>query len=172
MLGERIMGSGIFLELSKHHLLAPDGRSMERDVIRHPGAVAVVPVLRDDVVLIRQHRTAVRRFLLEIPAGKLDIRGEDPAEAARRECVEEVGLQPVELEPLCEFFTAPGFTDERIALFLAEEPVPVEASPIGAEEEVSEIVRLPIARAVEMIWEGEIVDAKTQIGLLMIGSRR
>ncbi len=172
MLGERIMGSGVFLELSKHHLLAPDGRSMERDVIRHPGAVAVVPVLGDDVVLIRQHRTAVRRFMLEIPAGKLDIRGEDPAEAARRECVEEVGLQPVKLEPLCEFFTAPGFTDERITLFLAEEPVPVESSPIGAEEEVSEIVRLPIARAVEMIWEGEIVDAKTQIGLLMIGGRR
>jgi ADP-ribose pyrophosphatase len=172
MLGERVMATGVFLELTRHHLLAPDGRSMERDVIRHPGAVAVVPLLGEDVVLIRQHRSAVRSFLLEIPAGKLDIRGEDPAEAARRECVEEVGLQPRTLEPLCEFFTAPGFTDERIALFLAQDPVPVEAAPVGAEEEVSEIIRLPLTRAIEMIGEGEIVDAKTQIGLLMIGGRR
>ena len=166
------MGTGVFLELTRHHLLAPDGRSVERDVIRHPGAVAVVPLLGEDVVLIRQHRSPVRSFLLEIPAGKLDIRGEDPAEAARRECVEEVGLEPVTLEPLCEFFTAPGFTDERIALYLAEDPLPVQSAPVGAEEEVSEVVRMPLARAIELIWEGAIVDAKTQIGLLMTGSRR
>ncbi len=81
-------------------------------------------------------------------------------------------MEPVTLEPLCEFFTAPGFTDERIALYLAEDPLPVQSAPVGAEEEVSEVVRMPLARAIELIWEGAIVDAKTQIGLLMTGSRR
>ncbi len=96
-LGERLIATTSFMEIVRRYYLAPDGRVARREIIRHPGAVAVVPVIDGDVVLISQHRVAIDSDLLEIPAGKCDIPGEDPETTARRECEEEVGYRPKRL---------------------------------------------------------------------------
>ena len=157
-----------FLEIVRRHYLAPGGRSARRDVIHHPGAVAVVPVIDDDVVLISQQRVAIDRDLLEIPAGKCDVPGEDPETTAIRECVEEVGYRPNRMTLLQGFFTTPGFTDEFIWLYLADELEPVESRPHGVEEERAEVVRMPIAEALRRVRDGDILDAKTLIGLMAL----
>lgn len=168
LLGERLIADGSFLEVARRHYLASDGRSAQREVIRHPGAVAVVPLIEGDVVLISQHRVAVDQDLLEIPAGKRDEPGEDPETTAIRECEEEVGYRPNRLTLLQTFYTAPGFTDECILVYLAEELEPVPLRPRGIEEEQAEVVRLPIAEALRRVRDGEIQDAKTLIGLLAL----
>lgn len=171
-LGERLIATTSFLELARRYYVGPRGRLARREVIRHPGAVAVVPVIGDDVVLISQHRVAIDRDLLEIPAGKCDIAGEDPQETAIRECEEEVGYRPNRLKLLHTFFTTPGFTDEEIWLYLAEDLEPVRSRPQGIEEERAEVVRVPIAEALRMVRDGEIVDAKTLIGLMAIAKEQ
>jgi ADP-ribose pyrophosphatase len=167
-LGERHLATTSFLSMVRRHYLAPQGRSVRREVIRHPGAVAVVPVIDGEVVLISQHRVAIGRDLLEIPAGKCDAPGEDPEATAIRECEEEVGFRPNRLTLLHTFYTTPGFTDEVIWLYLAEDLVPVETRPQGFEEERAAVVRLPIEEAMRKVRDGEITDAKTLIGLMAI----
>jgi ADP-ribose pyrophosphatase len=171
-LGERLIATTSFMEIARRYYLAADGRSARREVIRHPGAVAVVPVIDGDVVLIAQHRVAIDTDLLEIPAGKCDIPGEDPETTARRECEEEVGYHPNRLTLLQTFYTTPGFTDELIWLYLAEDLEPVESRPQGIEEERAEVVRLPIEEALRRVRDGEILDAKTLIGLMAIAKER
>jgi ADP-ribose pyrophosphatase len=167
-LGERIIANGSFLEIARRHYLTAGGRSARREVIRHPGAVAVVPVIDGDVVLISQHRVAVDQDLLEIPAGKRDQPGEDPEATAIRECEEEVGYRPKRLTLLQTVYTTPGFTDECIWVYLAEDLEQVETRPQGIEEEGAEVVRLPIGEALRMVRDGEIRDAKTLIGLMAL----
>ncbi len=168
LLGRRFIAAGSFIEVSRRHYLSAGGRSARREIIHHPGAVAVVPVIDGHVVLISQHRVAVEEDLLEIPAGKLDKPGEDPLATAVRECEEEVGLRPKRLTLLHTFYTTPGFTDECIWLYLAEELERVESRPQGIEEELAEVVRLPVAEALRRVRDGEIRDAKTLIGLLAL----
>jgi ADP-ribose pyrophosphatase len=167
-LGERRVAEGSFLKFVRRHYLAPGGRSVRREVIEHPGAVAVVPVIDGDVVLISQYRVAVDEELLEIPAGKCDEPGEDLRTTAIRECEEEVGFRPGRLTLLQTCYTTPGFSDEVIHIFRAEELDPVPVRPAGIEEEHAEIVRLPIPEAVRRVRNGEIRDAKTVIGLLAL----
>jgi len=146
----------------------PNGVTVHLEILRHPGAAAVVPLHADgSVTLIRQHRHAAGGTIWEIPAGKLDP-GEDPATCARRELAEEAGLDgPV--EPLLPLLTTPAFTDEVIHLYVATELVPV---PVAREaDEVIETVRLPLAEAVAMIRRGEITDAKTAVALLLVAGR-
>jgi ADP-ribose pyrophosphatase len=130
--------------------------------------VAVVPLIDGDVVLISQHRVAIGQDMLEIPAGKCDEPGEAPETTARRECEEEVGFRPGKLTLLTSFYTTPGFTDELIWLYLAEELTPVPSRPVGIEEEQAEVVRIPIEEALRRVREGHIRDAKTVIGLLAL----
>lgn len=171
-LGERHIATTSFMEIVRRFYVAPDGRLARREIIRHPGAVAVVPVIDGDVVLISQHRVAIDSELLEIPAGKCDIPGEDPETTARRECEEEVGYRPKRLTLLHTFYTTPGFTDECIWLYLAEDLEPVESRPQGIEEERAEVVRIPIDEALRRVRDGEILDAKTLIGLMAIAKER
>ena len=171
LLGERFIAGGSFLRIARRHYLAAGRRSVRRDVINHPGAVAVVPLIDDDVVLISQHRVAVDQDLLEIPAGKRDEPGEDLETTAIRECEEEVGFRPRQLTFLLAFYTTPGFTDECIWLYLAEDLEPVEPRPQGVEEERARVVRLPVAEALRRVRSGEIRDAKTLIGLLALEDR-
>jgi len=140
----------------------------EREVVHHPGACAIVALPDDDdVILVRQLREAVRRRLLEIPAGILDVDGERDADCAARELFEETGYRASEVEPLTTILTSPGFADERIALYLAR------AEPAdGPGEEGVEVVRMQLERAVTLIDTGEIVDAKTVTGLLLATARR
>ncbi len=165
LLGSRRAGQGRLVSLDRcyyrvrHHGLAV------RDLVRHPGSVAVVPLIEGDVVLIRQHRTAVGRALLEIPAGLRDHPDEPPEVTAARECEEEIGYRPARLTLLRRFYTSPGFTDEELLLYLAEELTEAAVRPQGAEEQGAQVVRLPLAEAMRMVAEGEIVDAKTLVGL-------
>lgn len=137
-----------------------------REIVHHPGACAVVALTAaGEVVLVRQFRPAVKRALLEIPAGVLDVAGEDSATCAARELLEETGYRASgPLEPLGPILTTPGFTDERIDLFLARDVQP--GTPNPGEDEQIEVVLMALDEARAAIADGLIVDAKTIVALL------
>lgn len=155
-----------FFDIENLHYVDSGGRPVVRSVVRHPGAVVVVPLLDDAVVMIRQFRVAAGRPLLELPAGKLDVAGEPLEEAARRECEEEIGYRPGRLRHLSAFWNSPGFTDEHTTVFLATDLEPVARAPHGPEEETSEVVVLPVDEIVDLLDSGGIDDGKSLIGLL------
>jgi ADP-ribose pyrophosphatase len=139
------------------------------DVVRHPGAAAVVPFLSDDeVLLIRQYRHAAGGMILEVPAGKLDA-GETPEVCVRRELQEETGQRAGRIEALGWIWTTPGFTDEKIYLFAAFDLVSVPQHL--DDDEVIELVPTPLSRALEMVWCGEIKDAKSALALIHAARR-
>jgi ADP-ribose pyrophosphatase len=141
----------------------------QRDVVHHPGSAVIVPVHDDGtVVLVRQYRHPAVRYLLELPAGTLDD-GERPEAGAARELEEELGLHAERLDKLTEFFVSPGFLEEKMWVYLATGLT--AGKPHPDEDEVLDIVRLPIGDALEMITSGEIQDAKTIIGLMLAAPR-
>ncbi|MDQ8161275.1 MAG: NUDIX hydrolase [Gemmatimonadota bacterium] len=146
----------------------PDGSTGELEMVRHPGASAVVPLLGDldddpEVLLIRQYRYAAEGYLYEIPAGRLDP-GEAPLACAHRELAEETGYTATRVEHLFTMFTTPGFTDEKIHLFVATGLVAGEAK--READEFMELAPTKLSRALSMIEQGEIQDAKTALALL------
>ena len=144
----------------------PNGKRAPREVARHIGAAAVVPVDEaGNVWLVRQFRAAIDRVLLEIPAGKLDYAGEDRLSAARRELSEETGLTASEWTHLTDIFTTPGFCDEKIGLYLARGLSEGAVHP--DEDEFLNVVRIPLPEVVAMIHRGEITDCKTVCAVLM-----
>ena len=163
---EREIHAGRVVRLTESVFSTPGGGRITRDVVHHRGAVAVVAVDGDEVVLLRQYRTPVEGELLEIPAGTRDVGGEDPAGTARRELAEEAGLACESLEELGAFYNSPGFCDELSHLYLATGLSPVPREPDGAEEEWMTVERVSLGDAEAMIDRGEIRDAKTIIGLL------
>ncbi len=156
---------GKLVKLYRDTVELPDGNRADREIIKHPGAVAMVPLLPGgDVLLVRQYRTAARRILLEIPAGTLEP-GEDPLIAAARELQEETGYKPSTLVRLGSQYTAPGYTTEIIYLFIA---TGLEAARLDADDdEFIEVVRLPFDTALKQVIAGEIPDSKTQVALLL-----
>jgi ADP-ribose pyrophosphatase len=141
----------------------------KREVVHHSGSAVIVPVHDDGtVVLVRQYRHPAVRYLLELPAGTL-AEGERPDAGAARELEEELGLVSTRLEKLSEFFVSPGFLEEKMWVFLATELS--EGKQHLDDDEVLDIVRMPIAEALEMITSGEIQDAKTIIGLMLAAPR-
>jgi ADP-ribose pyrophosphatase len=171
--GEELLHSGHVIDLYRCRFRAPDGTEIDRDVVRHPGAVSVVP-LHDDgrVVLVRQFRAPLGRELIEIPAGKRDVAGEPPEVTARRELVEEVGLEAGRLEHLATFHNSVGFSDEESHVFLGTDLRPVAHDRQGVEEEHMEVLEVHLEDVAAMIAAGEITDAKTVIGLLATIERR
>ncbi len=156
---------GKIFDVALEKVSLPNGVTKDREVIRHPGAAAMVPLLDDGkVVLIRQYRHAVGKFLWEIPAGTLE-HGERPMECARRELVEETGHEATSFEKLAEILPAPGYTDEHIHIFLATGLRPAKQKL--DDDEVLELQPTAFDTALEMIMEGEIQDAKTMIGILL-----
>ena len=168
-LGEEEVWRGSLVSAGVGHHLAPDGSEFERDVVHHPGAVSVVPVVDggSTVLLVRQYRAAIDRELLEIPAGKRDVDGEAPEITARRELEEEIGMRAGRLEKLAEFYNSPGFCDEHSHVFLALDLEPCKMSLQGVEERHMTIERVAMADVPGLIASGEIVDAKTIIGLCL-----
>lgn len=166
-LGRRTIHSGHVVELQEVRFSTPDGSEITRDVVRHPGAVSVVPLLEgDEVVLVRQFRAPFGTEILEIPAGKLDVAGEDLAVAASRELAEEVGLRAGSLEHLLCFNNSVGFCDEESHVFLATGLTEVPRDRQGPEEHAMSEVRMTLTEAREAIREGRITDAKTVLGLM------
>ena len=154
---------------------APDGTTFTRDVVRSPGAVAVVPLRHSEagpsVTLVTQYRPALERELIEIPAGMRDVPGEPPEETGRRELVEEAGLAPGEMVHLGNMLPSPGMTDSVCTIYLATGCTAVERQLHGPEEEHSSVFEIPLAEALTMVDRGEIEDAKSVIGLLMADRR-
>ena len=141
----------------------------QREVVHHPGSAVIVPVHDDGTVsLVRQYRHPTVRYLLEVPAGTLSD-GERPEAGAARELEEELGLVAEHLEKLAEFFVSPGFLEEKMWVYLATGLSQGKAQP--DEDEVLDIIRLPMEDALEMISSGEIQDAKTIIGLILSAPR-
>ena len=155
--------TGKVVTLNVDTVKLPNGVTIDLETIRHPGAAAVVP-MKDDgtVVLIRQFRHAVGGFIYEIPAGKLSP-GEDPLHCAARELEEEVGYRAASFELLSSIFTAPGFADEVIHVYKATGLI--KGRQQLDQDEVLEIVEMPLTAAMERIVDGTIRDGKTIVGL-------
>lgn len=167
--------TGKVISLDVDEVLFPDGSVGELEMIRHPGASAIVPFLSDplgedpQILLIRQYRHAADGYLYEIPAGRLDP-GEDPTTCALRELKEETGCSATGMERLFTLYTTPGFTDEKIHVFMA---TGLEAGQSSREaDEFLDLHPLPLSRALRMIEVGEIQDAKTALGLLFTAGFR
>ena len=166
--------TGRVISLDVDTVRFPNGTEGELEMIRHPGASAVVPFLDDPaasdprILLIRQYRYASDGYLYEIPAGRLD-EGEAPEACALRELREETGYSAEHLEGLTSFFTTPGFTDERIHLFIASGLTPGNSAL--ESDEILELHPTPISLAQEMVMSGEIVDGKSMLGILLSAAR-
>lgn len=162
---------GVLSRVRVDRVRTPDGEVVEREIVEHSDAVAVVPIMDDGtVVLLRQYRQPFGDYQLEIPAGKLDVEGESAEEAARRELVEEAGLEVRSLRLLTTFRNSAGWTDEITTVYLGSgltSRSPSDDFTPKAEEADMEIVRLPLDAAVEGVRDGTIVDAKTVIGILL-----
>jgi ADP-ribose pyrophosphatase len=163
---ETTLHEGFVVTYNQATFEGPQGEILERDVVRHPGAVAVVAIDEDEVILVNQYRPALETVTLEIPAGKLDVSGEERIDAARRELNEETGLDSEEFTLLSEFHNSAGFTDELTSIYLAKNLVPTEAKAVSVEEEYLTVTRVPFEKALQFVAQGVITDAKTVIGLL------
>lgn len=157
---------GIILHVDHMTYELPNGRLAKRECARHIGASAVVPVDGEgNVWLVKQFRACIDRPLLEIPAGKLDFKDEDRLEAARRELAEETGLTARSWTHLTDIFTTPGFSDEKISLYLARDLEAGESHP--DDDEFLNVVKLPLREVEAAVMRGEITDAKTVCAVLM-----
>jgi ADP-ribose pyrophosphatase len=154
---------GRVVTLNLETVALPNGATVELEIVRHPGAAAIVPLKPDgSVVLVRQYRLAAGGDVYEIPAGKLHA-GEDPYDCAVRELEEEIGYRATRWQKLATFLTAPGFTDEVMHLFKAEGLFPGRQNL--DPDEILDIVEMPLEKAMQMIEEGTIHDGKTIVGL-------
>ncbi len=144
----------------------PSGAPFQRDIVRHPGAVAVVAVTdRDSVVLVHQYRPSVDRWLFEVPAGICDVDGEEGEATARRELAEEAGYAALEMTLLSRCLLTPGFCDEVSSVYLATGLSPVPLDRQGVEERSMRVVEVPLVRFDAMVDDGSIVDATTILGV-------
>ena len=166
----RPVHKGRVVDLRVDTVRFPDGSTGELEMIRHSGAAAVLPMVGDptagdpDVILIRQYRYAAGGFIYEVPAGRPALEGEDWEVCARRELEEETGKRAGSLRALTTIYTTPGFTDERIHLFLATELT--DGNVARDADEFMEPVQMRLSRALAMVRDGEIQDAKTICTLL------
>ncbi len=163
-LTSRQVFDGVVVKLFVDEVELPNGNKSIREIVRHPGAVCVVPVTDEgEVIMVRQFRYAFGEVLLEVPAGKLEP-NEDPLSAALRELEEESGVVANRVEHIGEIYTTVAIFDERIQLYLATELTYKNAHPDA--DEFLEVEKIPLSTLVDMVMNGEIKDSKTQIAIL------
>lgn len=175
-LGDRLVHQGHIWHVAVASFRSPDGDEFQRDIVRSPGAVAAVPLYHDadgvpHVVLVRQYRAAFDDFVIEVPAGMRDVAGESTEATAARELVEEVGLEAGRLDHLLDMYPSVGMTDSVLTVYMATELTAVARDTQGPEEAHMDVLHLPLADAVGMIIGGQIHDAKTVAGLLLVERR-
>ncbi|MDD6396993.1 MAG: NUDIX hydrolase [Selenomonadaceae bacterium] len=158
---------GTLLHVKKDKVELPNGDISYREWIKHPGASAVIPVTdNNEIILVRQYRYPIQSLTMEIPAGKLDVAGEDPLECAKRELEEETGYSAQEYQFLTKLATTVGFSDEFIYIYAARG---LKAGQQHTDEdEFINVVTVPLAKAVEMVHSGEILDGKSVVAILML----
>jgi len=149
---------GRIISLQVDQVQLPNGGTASREIVKHPGAVAVIPLLDDKMIVVEQYRKPLEKSQIEIPAGKLDP-GEEPLQAALRELEEETGFRSDHVKHVSSFYTSPGFADEIIHLYVAEQLVKGEARP--DEDEFLECEAITLEQALQYMREGRISDAKT-----------
>jgi ADP-ribose pyrophosphatase len=174
-ISSRRVYSGRILNVDIDEVRFPNGSTGELEMVRHPGASAVIPFLTDphsddpQILLIKQYRYAVDEFIYEIPAGKLDG-GEDPRVCAERELREETGCTAEQIEPLYTFYTTPGFTDERIHAFMATGLT--RGNTTHEKDEFMSVETVTLSRALELIRTGVLKDAKSALAILYVAGFR
>lgn len=171
-ISEQLVHQGSVVGFYDLEIADASGNHFRRDVIRHPGAVSVVPFDGDNVILVRQYRAAIDGELYEIPAGKRDVAGEAPEVTAHRELAEEVGMTAERVELLANMHHSPGFCDEYGYIFLATGLTAVEHSREGPEEQAMTVHAIALDAAVDMCLDGRITDSKSLIGLLALAVRQ
>lgn len=158
---------GRVINLRVDNALLPNGNHATREVVEHPGGVCVAALTdQNELLFVRQFRYPYGEVLLELPAGKLDRGGENPLEAGKRELREETGAVAAHYRSLGKLYPSPGYCDEIIHLYLAQDLSFGESEP--DEDEFLECERIPLDRAVEMVLQNEITDAKTQVAILKV----
>jgi ADP-ribose pyrophosphatase len=163
--GETIY-EGKIITLRVEVVALPDGKTAKRELIKHPGAVSIIPITKEGkLVLVEQYRKALERSLIEIPAGKIDP-GEAPEVTAVRELEEETGYGAKEFTYVQSFATSPGFADEVIHLYVAQDLYKVENPADGDEDEFIGLLEVTIEEAEDMVASGKIFDAKTAFAVL------
>jgi ADP-ribose pyrophosphatase len=170
--GQTLIHQGWVVALYRGEFVVPSGAPFQRDIVRHPGAVAVVAVTaQESVVLVHQYRPSVDRWLLEVPAGICDVDGEELVATARRELAEEAGYAASDLTLLTHCLVTPGFCDEVSSVYLATGLRPVPLDRQGIEEGSMRVVEVPLSNFDAMVDDGSIVDATTILGV-GLGRRR
>lgn len=169
VLNSKKLFTGRVLELFQDYVVEPSGRSTTREVVRHPPAVVILPMInKEDIILVRQYRYAVDDFLWELPAGSVE-NGETILQAGARELEEETGYHANSMSELAKFYSAPGFTDERMHLILASQLMKTQPHP--DEDENIECHPISRDRVFAMLFGGDIIDAKTIVALLLAKSK-
>lgn len=166
----RLVHQGRIFRLEVDRVQLPSGHTVDMEIIRHPGSVVLLPIADDGrIVLIRQYRYSIDRWIWELPAGSLKP-SEDPEAAARRECEEEIGLVPDRIDRLCHLYPTPGFCDEVMIFYRcsALRPPDPESTAQKDEDEVIEPRAMSIAEAWALVDSGDIVDMKTVVGLTLL----
>lgn len=166
VLQQQTVFAGRVFEISVNEALSAAGNPMKVEIVHHPGGAGAIPINSEGkIALVRQFRFPLRKFSLEIPAGRIDP-GDTPLEAARRELEEEVGVRAHKMELLSEFYPTPGYCEEKLSVYVATELEQTQQS-LDTNEEL-EVYWLAIDEALEMVQTGDIDDAKTIIALLML----
>jgi ADP-ribose pyrophosphatase len=161
---------GRVFHMVRENIRLENGVCVDTDIIRHPGAAAIIPLKdKENLILLRQYRHAVGGFIWEIPAGTLNP-GEEPLECARRELAEETGFSARTWEKLGEIVPVPGYSDERIHIFKAENLSPARQNP--DEDEVLDVHEIPLNEVLRMVFQGEIQDSKSLSALFMLMNRQ
>lgn len=161
---------GKVVKLQVDDVILPDGKMAKRELIKHPGAVAIIPITKDKkIVFVEQYRKPLEKSLVEIPAGKLE-KGEHPEITAVRELKEETGYTTNKLEFVTSFYTSPGFADELMYMYITDQLEPLRNSVAGDDDEFVAILELSLEEAKQYVKEQRIHDAKTNYAILYLDS--
>lgn len=166
----RVIYEGRVFKLEVDRVQLPTGHTVSMEIVRHPGSVVILPMPAPDrIILVRQYRYTIDRWIWELPAGSLEP-GEDPATAAARECEEEIGLVPQSVRRMRSFYPTPGFCDEEMIFFRCtdlQQPAPESTAKKDEDEDLEPKV-FSVEDARRLVREGEIIDLKTAVGLTLI----